>query len=123
MKKSGLLLLTMLMLTATQANAREWKAATVISSSETIISGPLLRHSTILHYIVETEDLILNLDYSFQPSGKEPTPGQHDKNSPPGLAINTVTKISIGSRHAYILDNTGSEVKMHIVKKIKKHAS
>lgn len=113
MKKFGLLLLTMLIATACLAKTRNWKPAAVIGISETALSGPLVRASNILHYTIETDDMVFFLDYSYHPD-------QHSKNSPPGVAVNSVTKIAVEGKHAYILDNSGSEVKMHIVKKMKK---
>ena len=118
MKKSaGLLIL--LVATVCFARTRDWKAAAVIGVSESSVSGPLLRSSTTVHYMIETDDMVLLLDYTYHPSAKASS-DEHSKNSPPSLAVNVTTKIAIEGRHAYILDNTGTEVKMHIVKKTTK---
>ena len=53
------------------------------------------------------------LDYSFHPSS-----GKHG--SVPGFPVSFVSKIAIEGKHAYMLDNTGAEVKMRIVKKTMK---
>ena len=119
MKKSaGLLLL--LAATACLGRTRDWKPAKILSVSETNVSGPLIRETSTMHYTIETEDLVLFLDYSYHPSGKTPSPDQHNKNGPPGMAENGITKIAVEGRHVYVVDNTGAEVKMHITKKVKK---
>jgi hypothetical protein len=119
MKKLAALLL-LLLATACFAHTRQWRAATVIGATETNVSGPLIRETSTMHYTVETEDMVLSLDYSYHPTTKEASPDQRGKNAPPSLAVNLPTKIAIEGRHAYILDSTGAEVKMHIVKKLKK---
>jgi hypothetical protein len=110
MKKYTAVLLALAAL-ACIAEARDWKVAVVIGISESNVSGPLIRETHTMHYTVETEEMVLMLEYSFHPS---------NKNSAPGVGVNARTKISIGGRHAYILDNNGKEVKMRIVKKIMK---
>jgi hypothetical protein len=119
MKRLAALLL-LLLATACFAQTRQWRTATVIGATETNVSGPLIRETSTMHYTVETEDMVLSLDYSYHPATKEASPDQRGKNAPPSLAVNLPTKIAIEGRHAYILDSTGAEVKMHIVKKLKK---
>jgi hypothetical protein len=117
MKKSaGLLLL--LVATVCCAKTRDWKPGTVIDVSETSVSGPLIPSSNIMHYTVETDVWILFLDYSYHPSSKTSSPDS--KNSPPRVAVNVAIKIAIEGRHAYVLDETGKEVKLHITKRMKK---
>lgn len=110
MKKWAVLLL-MLVATVSSARTRDWKIATVIGIDEKNVSGPLVRETHTMHYTVETEDMVFLLNYSFHPSGN---------NSAPLLAVNAITKIAVAGRHAYILDNAGAEVKMHIVRKSRK---
>lgn len=110
--------LLLLLAVPSMAWPREWRFAAVKSVSETDVSGRLIRESITMHYTVETEDLILFLEYSFHPA-KSPS-DDSGKHSPPQLAINLPTKIAVEGHHAYILDAKGSEVKMHISKKIKK---
>jgi hypothetical protein len=122
MKKTAAFLF-LLLAPLTFARTRDWKLAAVKGTSETNVSGPLIRETTTIHYTVETDDLILFLEYSYHPSSKASSEDEHskpDKHSPPRLAVNLPTKIAIEGHHAYILDDTGAEVKMHILKKIKK---
>lgn len=119
MKKSATLLL-LLAATVCFAHTRDWKGAMVIGATETNVSGPLIRESSTMHYTVETEEMVLYLDYSYHPSTKEASPDQRGKNAPPSIAVNFPTKIAIEGRHAYILDSAGKEVKMHITKKMRK---
>ena len=119
MKKSPALLL-FLFATLCFANTRNWKSASVLSISETNVSGPLVRETSTVHYTVETDDFVLFLDYSYHPKGTAPPTDPHSKNAPPSIAMSVTTKVAIEGHHAYILDTTGSEVKMHIVKKTKK---
>ncbi|MGA2094759.1 MAG: hypothetical protein ABSH39_00540 [Candidatus Acidiferrum sp.] len=119
MKKSATLLL-FLFATLCFAKTRDWKTAAVLSVSETNVSGPLIRETSTVHYIVETDDFVLMLDYSYHPKGTAPPTDPHSKNAPPSIAVSGVTKVAIEGKTAYILDTTGSEVKMHIVKKTKK---
>src|SRR5579863_5378585 len=98
--------------TSSCAWGRDWKPASVISISESNVSGPLVREKHTMHYTVETDDMVLLLEYSYHPAaGKE---------GAPKIALDGVTKIAIGGSHAYLQDITGTEVKMHIVKKTKK---
>jgi hypothetical protein len=119
MKKSAVLLL-LLVATVCVAHTREWKPAMVIGATETNVSGPLIRETSTMHYTVETEDMVLSLDYSYHPKTKEASPDERGKNAPPSLAVNLPTKVAVEGRHAYLLDSAGKEVKMHITKKVKK---
>jgi hypothetical protein len=119
MKKVAAILL-LLFATMCFARTRQWRAATVIGATETNVSGPLIRETSTMHYTVETEDMVLSLDYSYHPNTKEASPDQRGKNAPPSLSVNLPTKVAIEGRHAYILDSAGAEVKMHIVKKLNK---
>jgi hypothetical protein len=47
-------------------------------------------------------------------------PDQHNNSRGPTLTLNVPTKVAIEGRHAYMVDVAGKEVKLHIVKKIKK---
>ena len=102
----------MLALSAGIANARQWKVASILGVSESNVSGPLIRETHTMHYTVETEDMLLLLEYSFHPSA--------GKKGPPSVTVGGMTKIDVGGRHAYLMDTNGNEVKMHIVKKTKK---
>ena len=110
MKKFRLLLLTMLAATASLANTREWKTARVVDASETDVSGEVRGKRNIMHYTIETDDMIYFVDYTYKA-------GQHSNNRAPNIAVNVLTKIAVEGKHAYILDVTGREVKLHIVKK------
>jgi hypothetical protein len=66
-----------------------------------------------MHYTIETDDMIFFADYIYKP-------GQHSNSHPPDIAVNALTKIAISGKHAYVLDVTGKEVKLHIVRKTKK---
>lgn len=113
MKKLMLLMLTMLIATASLANSREWKTATIALTSENDVSWPLWGEKDILHYTIETSDMIYFVDYTYRP-------GQHNSSHGPNIALNVPTKIAIEGKHAYILDANGREVKLHIVKKTSK---
>jgi hypothetical protein len=113
MKKFRLLMLTMLATTATLANTREWKIAMVVDASETDVSGEVRGKRTIMHYTMETDDMIYLVEYTYKP-------GQQSNNRAPDIAVNVQTKIAIEGKHAYILDVTGKEVKLHLVKKTTK---
>jgi hypothetical protein len=113
MKKVRLLLLTMVLAIAYLAEAREWKTATVVNSSETDVSGKLIGEKNTIHYTIETDDMIYFADYTYKPS-------QHSDSHPPDIAVTVSTKIAIAGRHAYILDVNGKEVKLHITKKMSK---
>lgn len=111
MKKFRLLMLTMLVATTSLANTREWKTARIVDASETDVSGGMQGKKNIMHYTIETDEMIYFVDYIYKP-------GQHSNNRAPDIAVNVVTKIAIEGKHAYILDVTGREVKLHVVKKI-----
>jgi hypothetical protein len=113
MKK--LVFLTTLFATASlaQAQAREWKAGTIVLTSENVVSWPLWGEKDILHYTIETSDMIYFVDYTYKP-------GQHNNSHGPDIALNVPTKIAIAGNHAYILDTGGKEVKLHIAKKTAK---
>jgi hypothetical protein len=95
------------------AEAREWKSARVVDRSETDVSGEMRGQKNTLHYTIETDDMIYFVNYSYKPS-------KHGQSGAPDIAVNVETKIAIEGRSAYILDVTGKEVKLHIVKKSKR---
>jgi hypothetical protein len=101
----------MLLATASLAGTRNWKEARVIDSSESDISGELHGSKKTMHYTLETEDGLYFVDYSYKPD-------QHA--TPPTIAVTVVTKVAIEGKHAYILDASGKEVKLQIVKKSNK---
>ena len=113
MKKPMLLMLTVLMVTASLAKAREWQTGTIVLTSENDVSWPLWGEKNTLHYTIETSDMIYFVEYTYKPS-------QHNNGHAPNLALNLPTKIAIGGKHAYLLDANGREVKLHIVKKAAK---
>jgi hypothetical protein len=113
MKTFRLLLLTMLITTACLANTRDWKNAMIINVSETDISGASRSDKNIMHYTIETDDMVYYLDYSYKP-------GAHSNNRAPNIAVNVEMKIAVEGKTAYILDDTGAEVKLHVKKKAKK---
>src|SRR5262249_2170967 len=103
------------------AAAKEWKVATVIGVSETTVTSPMMRRPEIIeHYTVETNDLVLELDYSFHRPTKPDEPDEPGKNRPPQIPLREPTKIAISGHTAHLLDIKGSEVKMHVKKKMKK---
>jgi ABC-type uncharacterized transport system YnjBCD substrate-binding protein len=113
MKKLRLLMLTLLVATTSLARTREWKTAKIEATSETDVSWKVWGEKTTMHYTIETEDMIFFADYTYKP-------GQHSDSHAPGIAVNALTKIAINGKHAYVLDVTGKEVKLHIVRKTKK---
>ncbi|MGC1484288.1 MAG: hypothetical protein WA789_10880 [Candidatus Acidiferrum sp.] len=113
MKKLRLLMFTLLVATSSLAKTRHWKTAEIEATSETNVSWKVWGEKTTMHYTIETEDMIYFAEYSFKP-------GQHRDSHPPQIAINVQTKIAFEGRHAYVLDVTGKEVKLHIVKKTAK---
>jgi hypothetical protein len=113
MKKFMLLILMMLIATASLGKTRDWKIATVVITSETDVSRPLFGAKNTMHYTIETSDMIYFAEYAY-------TPDQHNNSRGPTLTLNVPTKVAIEGRHAYMLDVTGKEVKLHIVKKLKK---
>lgn len=110
MKKFWLLMAIMAVAAVSPANARVWKLARIVDSSETAVSGELRGKRNTMHYTIETEDRVYFADYTYKPD-------QHSNNRPPDIAANIVTKIAIEGRTAYVLDVNGKEVKLHIVKK------
>ena len=120
MRRFRLLLLTMMVATASLAKTREWTTARVVDVSETDVSGEVRGEKNTTHYTIETDDMIYVLDYAYNPAVKAPWPGQHSKNRAPDVTVNAKTKIAIEGKDAYILDDTGREVKMPIAKKTKK---
>ncbi len=120
MKRVGLLLLMIALTSAAFPKTREWKEAKVTDVSDTIVSAASWGDTNIRHYTIETDDMIYVLDYAYNPAIKAPWPGQHSKNRAPDVTVNAKTKIAIEGKDAYILDDTGREVKLPIVKKTKK---
>lgn len=113
MKKLSLLLLTLLLATTSLANTRNWKIGKIDVTSESNVSWKLWGEKSTMHYTIETEDLICLADCSYKPS-------QNSDHHAPRIVLNQPTKIAIEGKHAYVLDVTGKEVKLHIVKKTKK---
>jgi hypothetical protein len=113
MKKFGLLVLTLLVATACLAKTRNWKQAKIEATSETDVSQKLLGNRNTMHYTIETEDMVYFADYTFTPG---PKTDSHARDIP----VNEVTKIAIEGHHAYVLDVNGKEIKLHIVRKVKK---
>jgi hypothetical protein len=113
MKKLRLLMLTLLVATASLAKTREWKTAKIEATSETAVSWKVWGEKTTMHYTIETEDMIFFADYTYKPR-------QHTDSHAPSIAVNALTKIAIEGKHAYVLDVTGKEVKLHIVRKTNK---
>jgi len=113
MRRFRLLLLTMMVATASLAKTREWTTARVVDVSETDVSGEVRGEKNTTHYTIETDDMLYFVDYSYKP-------GKHSDSRAPDIAVNVLTKIAIEGKHAYILDVTGREVKLHIVKRTTK---
>jgi hypothetical protein len=112
MKKLSLLMLTLFVAIASPANSRRWKMAKVELTSETNVSSKLLGEKNTVHYTIETEDMIYFTEYTFKPG--------HSNSHVPDVTANTFSKVAIEGRHAYILDTTGKEVKLHISRKLSK---
>lgn len=108
MKKLGLLLMIFAASVAS-ANSRDWKSGRVINSSETEVSG-MRGDTNTLHYTVETDTMIYDLDYSYKPT-------QRGSSGAPDIAVNVMIKIAVEGKSAYILDVNGREVKLRVVKK------
>jgi hypothetical protein len=113
MKKLMLLMLTVLIATASLAKSREWQTGTIALTSENDVSWPLWGEKDTLHYTIETSAMICFVEYTYKPS-------QHNNSHGPNIPLNVPTKIAIEGKHAYILDANGREVKLHIVKKTAK---
>jgi hypothetical protein len=112
MKKFSLLMLALFVATASPANSRHWKMAKVELTSETDVSSKLLGEKNTVHYTIETENMIYFAEYTFKPS--------HTNSHVPDVTANTFSKVAIEGRHAYILDTTGKEVKLHISRRLSK---
>jgi hypothetical protein len=111
MNKFRLVMLTLMMVAVVcSAKAREWKTARIVDASETDVSGELRGKRNIMHYTIETEEMVYFVEYTYKPD-------QKNNNHPPDIAVNIVTKVAVEGRHAYVLDANGKEVKLHIVKK------
>jgi hypothetical protein len=113
MQKLSVLLLTLLFAVASLAKTRDWKIAKVEMSSETEVSSKLGGQKDIIHYTIETEDMLYFAEYSFKP-------GHGTDSHAPGIVLDEPTKIAIEGSHAYVLDVAGNEVKLHITRKAKK---
>ena len=121
MRKGGaLVVLLSVVVWIGTAEARDWQTAVVIGTSETRVSGPMMREpKTIVHYTVETKELLLLCDYTYHPSKKQDEPDEPGKNSPPSIALGERIRLAISGHTAYLVDVHGNEVKMHIKKKSK----
>ncbi|MGB2671482.1 MAG: hypothetical protein WA621_16510 [Candidatus Acidiferrum sp.] len=113
MKTLRLLMLTLLVATSSLAETRQWKPGEIELTSETNVSWKLWGEKTTIHYTIETENMIYFAEYTFKP-------GQHSDSRPPQIELGSSAKIAIEGRHAYVLDVTGKEVKLHIVRKTAK---
>jgi hypothetical protein len=113
MKKLMLLMLTMLIASASLAKSREWQAGTIVLTSENDVSWPLWGEKNTLHYTIETSHSIYFVEYTYKPS-------QHNNGHAPNIELNAPTKIAVEGKHAYLLDANGREVKLHIIKKTSK---
>jgi hypothetical protein len=112
MKNLSLITLVLLVLAVSPANSRQWKMAKVELTSETDVSSKLLGEKNTVHFTIETEDMIYFAEYTFKPG--------HSNSHIPDVTANTFSKIAIEGRHAYLLDATGKEVKLHISRKLSK---
>ena len=110
MIKRRLLMLALLVATSSLAATRQWKTAEIELTSESNVSWKLWGEKTTIHYTIETESMIYFAEYTFKP-------GQHSDSRPPQIDLGASAKIAIEGRHAYVLDVTGKEVKLHIVRK------
>jgi|HubBroStandDraft_1064217.scaffolds.fasta_scaffold159441_1 hypothetical protein len=110
MKSFRLLLLILLLASATFANSRDWQSALVINMTETDVTGELRSPKNTVHYTIETKDRVFFADYSFKPN-------QQSRGGVPDIAVNVPVQVAIEGKHVYILDTAGKEVKLHIVKK------
>jgi hypothetical protein len=113
MRKLSLLVLTLLVAAVSLAKTRDWKTAKIEATSETDVSSKLMGEKNTMHYTIETETMIYFADYSYKPG---PNSDGHTR----GIPVNAITKIAIEGKHAYVLDVNGKEVKLHIVRKVKK---
>jgi hypothetical protein len=113
MRKLSLLVLTLLVAAVSLAKTRDWKTAKIEATSETDVSSKLMGEKNTMHYTIETETMVYFADYSY-------IPGSNSDGHTRGIPVNAITKIAIEGKHAYILDVNGKEVKLHIVRKVKK---
>ncbi|MGC1414122.1 MAG: hypothetical protein WA817_02500 [Candidatus Acidiferrum sp.] len=111
MKILRFLMLTLLFATSALA-ARHWKTGEIELTSETKVSWKLWGEKTTIHYTIETPDMIYFAEYAYKPN-------QHHE-SPPQIEMGSSAKIAIEGHHAYVLDVSGKEVKLHIIKKVAK---
>ena len=120
MKNTVVLVLVLFFASTCMAKPKEWQDATVTDVSINTVSLAAWGDTNITHYQVETLDTVYVLEYAFNPLVKLPFPGQHSRGRAPDLTVNKNTKIRIDGKNAHILDDSGRDVKMPIVKKIAK---
>jgi hypothetical protein len=113
MRKLSLLVLTLLVAAVSLAKTRDWKTAKIEATSETDVSSKLLGEKNTMHYTIETETMIYFADYTYKP-------GPNTESNTRSIPVNAITKIAIEGKHGYVLDVNGKEVKLHIVRKVKK---
>lgn len=113
MKSLRILMLTLLVATPSLAKTRHWIPAEIEATSETNVSWKLWGEKSTMHYTIETGEMVYFADYAYKPS-------QHRDGHPPEIAINVQTRIAVEGRHVYVLDVSGKEVKLHIVRKTRK---
>jgi len=111
MKKLRFLILMLFFATSSLA-ARRWTTAEIELTSETTVSWKLWGAKTTDHYTIETNNMIYFAEYTFKP-------GEHNGHRPE-IEMSVPAKVAIEGSHAYVLDVTGKEVKLHIVRKTKK---
>lgn len=102
----------LLFATSAVAATHHWKVAEIELTSETSVSWKLWGEKTTDHYTIDTGDMIYFAEYSYKP-------GQRDGHTPQ-IVLGSSAKIAIEGRHAYVLDVSGKEVKLHIIKKMAK---
>jgi uncharacterized RmlC-like cupin family protein len=113
MKKLSFLALSLLLAASAQAATRHWKSAEIEATSITNVSWKLWGEKTTVHYTIETADMVYFAEYTFKP-------GQNHDSHSPEIAMSASAQVAIEGRHAYVLDITGKEVKLHIVRKMAK---
>jgi hypothetical protein len=113
MKKLTLLLLMLALATVAVAKVRDWKTARVINATESAVSWVVTGQKNTMHYTMETDDMVYFVDFTYMP-------GEKKNGRAPDIGVNSITKIAIEGKHAYVLDATGAEIKLHVVKKSKK---
>lgn len=121
--KRAALILAVLCASVVLAKPRDWKSAIVTSAETTVVSMAAWGDTNIIHYKIETDDMIYVLDYAFNPAVKAPWPGQHSRTRAPNLTVNGKTKIAIEGRDAHVLDDDGKDVKLPIAQKIARTAA